>query len=287
MHVFIAGATGVLGRRIVPRLVAEGHRVTAVTRNPNRGASLLTAGAVPVVADVRDVDALTRAMRTAAPDVVMHQVTDLTSGNSASNAELRGIGTRNLVDAARSADVGRVVAQSIAWVYEPGERPADESTPLDLAAPAPRSTTVEGVATLEKTVREIPEWVVLRYGLLYGPGTWYAPAARFALEAEVSRLVADEDISSFVHVDDAAEAAVQALTWPTGAVNICDDEPAPGRDWVPAFCQAVGAPPPPRATEERHGWARGADNRYAREELGWRRRYASWRSGFASLPPSR
>lgn len=284
MHVFIAGGTGVLGRRLIPLLIARGHRVTALTRTTERGCFALAAGAVPALADVYDVDALTRVVRRAAPDVVMHQLTALSDRDFAANARIRTVGTRNLVDAALRAGVGRVIAQSIAWMYEPGDKPADESVPLDLAAPEARRRGVEAVAALETVVREIPEWVVLRYGLLYGRGTWYAPGALMAADAHEGLLVAAPDVSSFVHVDDAADAAVQALAWPSGAVNICDDEPAAGTEWVPAFCRAVGAPPPRRMPgEERRGWARGADNGYARGELHWTPGSPSWRDGFAAL----
>jgi nucleoside-diphosphate-sugar epimerase len=284
MHVFIAGGTGVLGRRLIPLLIARGHRVTALTRTTERGCFALAAGAVPALADVYDVDALTRVVRRAAPDVVMHQLTALSDRDFAANARIRTVGTRNLVDAALRAGVGRVIAQSIAWMYEPGDKPADESVPLDLAAPEARRRGVEAVAALETVVREIPEWVVLRYGLLYGRGTWYAPGALMAADAHEGLLVAGPDMSSFVHVDDAADAAVQALAWPSGAVNICDDEPAAGTEWVPAFCRGVGAPPPRRMPgEERRGWARGADNGYARGELRWTPGTPSWRDGFAAL----
>jgi nucleoside-diphosphate-sugar epimerase len=286
MHVFIAGGTGVLGRRLIPLLIARGHRVTALTRTTERGHFALAAGAVPALADVYDVDALTCVVRRAAPDVVMHQLTALSDRDFAANARIRTVGTRNLVDAALRAGVGRVIAQSIAWMYEPGDKPADESVPLDLAAPESRRRGVEAVATLETVVREIPEWVVLRYGLLYGRGTWYAPGALMAADAHEGLLVARPDVSSFVHVDDAADAAVQALAWPSGTVNICDDEPAAGTEWVPAFCRAVGAPSPRRMPEEeRPGWARGADNGYARGELHWTPGTPSWRDGFAALAP--
>jgi nucleoside-diphosphate-sugar epimerase len=285
MHVFIAGGTGALGRRIIPLLIAGGHRVTALTRTTKGGGSVLSAGAVPALADVYDVDALARAVRLAAPDVVMHQLTALADRDFAANARIRTVGTRNLVDAALNAGVGRVIAQSIAWNYEPGDKPADESVPLDLSASEPRRRGVESVNALETLVREIPEWVVLRYGLLYGRGTWYAPDGLMAGEAQAGRLVADHDVSSFVHVDDAAEAAVQALDWPSGAVNVCDDEPAAGAEWLPAFCHAVGAPPPERvdAQTQRQAWARGADNGHARGDLHWTPATPSWRDGFAAL----
>ncbi|MFC6882495.1 NAD-dependent epimerase/dehydratase family protein [Actinomadura yumaensis] len=269
MHVFLAGATGVLGRRIVPRLLADGHRVTALVRDDAGAAAVEAAGATPARADAFDAGALARAVAGAAPDAVMHQLTDLARGDSSANAHMRRTGTRNLVDAAKAAGVRRVVAQSIAWVYEPGPGPADEATPLDLGAAPPRRTTVEGVAALETAVRELPEWVVLRYGLLYGPDTWYTPGGLMAAKAKAGELVAGGDVSSFVHVDDAADAAVRALGWPSGPVNVCDDEPLAAREWLPAFCRAVGAPPPPASDAPRDGAARGASNRYARERLGW------------------
>jgi nucleoside-diphosphate-sugar epimerase len=282
MRVFLAGATGAIGRRIVPLLVEAGHDVIGMTRRPD-GADLLRAlGADAVTADALDRDAVHAAVVRARPDAVMHQLTDLRAGNSASNAALRRDGTRNLVDAARAARVGRLVAQSIAWVYEPGDDPATEDVPLDRGAGEARRTTVEGIAALEGAVAEMPEWVVLRYGLLYGPGTWYAPDGLHADEARAGRLTADADVSSFVHADDAATAAVEALEWPAGFVNVCDDEPASGREWVPVFCAAVGAPPPPEDDSARRPWARGASNAKARGGLGWTPHHRSWRAGFHS-----
>ncbi|MFI7698201.1 NAD-dependent epimerase/dehydratase family protein [Nonomuraea sp. NPDC049480] len=283
MHVFLAGGTGVLGRRIVPLLVAAGHTVTATTRDEAKVAMLRDLGATAVRADVYDAAALAAAVRESGADVVMHQLTDLSAGDFAANARVRVAGTRNLVDAALAAGVRRIVAQSISWMYEPGDVPAVEEIPLDLHAPEPRRTGVEAVAALETAVRELPEWVVLRYGLFYGTGTWFEPRGARAEAARSGALVADADVTSFVHVDDAATAAVQALAWPSGPVNVCDDEPAPGRDWLPAFCRAVGAPAPPESGAPRSRVARGADNHYARKHLGWTPEYASWRAGFAAL----
>jgi nucleoside-diphosphate-sugar epimerase len=283
MHVFVAGATGAIGRSLVPLLVERGHAVTAMTRAADRERLLRTLGARPVVADAFDREAGHAAVASARPDAIVHQLTDLAGGSSAANAALRAQGTRNLVDAAHAAGVSRMVAQSVAWAYVPGDAPADESVPLDLDAAEPRRTTVLGVAALEDAVRELPEWVVLRYGLLYGPGTWFANDGLRADDARAGRLAADHDVSSFVHVDDAARAAVHALEWPSGAVNVCDDEPASGVAWAPAFCSAVGAPAPPVAETGRAPWARGADNSRARTELGWTPLHPSWREGFLDL----
>jgi nucleoside-diphosphate-sugar epimerase len=244
------------------------------------------------VADAYSHGSLARAVAAAAPDLVMHQLTDLSAGSSADNAVLRVRGTRNLIDAAIAAGVPRVITQSIAWAYQPGGTPAREDTPLDTGAAEPRRATVRAVAALEQASREIPGWVLLRYGLLYGPDTWYEPGGSQAAAARAGQLAATADVTSFVHVEDAAAAAVAAISWPPGAVNVCDDEPAPGTAWVPAFCQAVGAPVPeltPAGSAARAPWARGADNHHARTALSWTPRYPSWRQGFAALgsrPPA-
>jgi len=282
MRIFLADATGVIGRRVLTLLVAGGYHVTALTRREQEAAWLHANGAEAVVGDVYDAAALAEVVRTAAPEVVVHQLTELSGGKADPNAAVRRAGTRNLVDAALAAGVRQLVAQSIAFAYEPGPGPATEATPLDLDADPPRSTSVRGVAALEDAVREPPEWVILRYGLLYGPGTWYAPDGSMAAKARTGDLVADADVTSFVHADDAALAAVQALEWPSGVVNICDDEPATGHEWVPAFCQAVGAPAP-STSPSRHDWARGADNHYARKHLDWEPRYPTWRDGFEAM----
>jgi nucleoside-diphosphate-sugar epimerase len=282
MRVFLAGATGVIGRRVVPLLVGRGHSVTGFVRRDADADWLRSLGATAVRGDVFDADGVRRAVALAAPDVVMHQLTDLKGGNFRANSEMRTTGTRHLVDAALAAGVRRVVAQSVAWAYAAGEVPATEDVPLDLGADGSRLRTVRGVAALEAAVREAPEWVVLRYGLLYGPGTWYSRGGRMAEQAARGELAADGDVSSFVHVDDAAGAAVKALSWPGGFVNVCDDVPAPGREWVPAFCRAVGAPAP-GAGGGRNGWARGASNEFARKELNWTPAWPSWRDGFAAL----
>ncbi|GCD97009.1 NAD-dependent epimerase/dehydratase family protein [Embleya hyalina] len=284
MHVLLAGSTGVLGRRVVPALVAAGHRVTALTRRADAAVDPRAPGVTVVSADVYNRESLARAVARAEPDVVMHQLTDLSRADLEANARMRRVGTRNLVDAAHAAGVRRIVAQSIAWVYEAGDEPADETTPLDDTTTQPRRGTIEGVIALETAVREAPEWVVLRYGLLYGPDTWYAKDGIKADDARAGRLPGGRDVSSFVHVDDAAEAAVAALHWPSGVVNVVDDEPATADAWAPVFARAVGAPPPATVGDApRADWARGADNHFARKHLGWSLTHPSWRSGFDTL----
>ena len=281
MRVFLAGATGAIGRRLLPLLLAAGHDVTAMVRSPGGAAAVEQAGAAVAVADALDAGAVSRAVLAARPEVIMHQLTALSGMDFAANAALRINGTRNLADAAAAAGTGRFIAQSISWVYRPGDAPAAGDEPLDLAA---SGGTVPAVAELEAQTARSPEWVVLRYGSLYGPGTWYWSDGEFATRARAGKLTATADVASFVHVEDAAAAAVAALGWPTGAVNVCDDDPAPGLDWTPAFCAAAGAPPPPVSDAPRTPTARGADNSRARTAYGWTPRWASWRDGFAAMP---
>jgi nucleoside-diphosphate-sugar epimerase len=279
----VAGATGVVGRHLVPGLLAAGHQVVALTRKVEDADRLRREGAEVVVADVYDAAALTEAVVAARPDAVMHQLTDLGRLDFAANTEIRRIGTRNLVDAAIAAGARRIIAQSIAWAYEPGSGPATEDDRLDLGAAMPRLGTVEAVAALEEIVASgAPEWVVLRYGLFYGPGTWYTKGGMIEDSLRAGKVVPNADVTSFLHIEDAAAAAVQALGWPSGAVNIVDDDPAAASEWVPAFARAVGAPEPVPVAAERTPWARGADNRYARTQFGWTPRHPSWREGFVA-----
>ena len=163
-------------------------------------------------------------------------------------------------------------------VLRAGDTPADEASALDLAPPNPGARPCWVSRRWRRPSGGLPEWVVLRYGMFLGPGTWFGPDGARAADARAGRLPATGDVTSFVHVDDAAAATMLALGWPSGPVNVCDDEPAAGTEWVPVFCAAVGAPPPP-VQDGRAPWARGADNRRARE-LGWTPR-RPWRDALS------
>jgi len=212
----------------------------------------------------------------------MSQLTDLAAGSRAANAHLRIHATRNLVDAALAVGTERIVIQSIAWCYEPGDIPAGEAVALDLASLDPtRRETVDAVTAMERCAAELEHCVVLRNGTLYGPDTWYAPTGLMADSARAGGIAPGPDVTSFVQIDDAAAAAVAAVGWPSGAVNVVDDEPAAASVWLPEFCAAVGAPSPALGVDaEAQPWARGALNGLARSR-GWTPRFASWRQGFA------
>ena len=282
MRVFIAGGSGVLGRSLIPLLAEAGHEVTATTRSVDRFSLISRLGATPAVFDALDRDAAFEVVSEARPDVVMHLLTDLSTGDSASNARLRVNGSRNLVDAALHAGTSRLIAESISWVYAPGDTLAVEEEPLDADPAEPRRTTIAAVAALEACVRELPETVVLRFGQLYGPGTWFSSDGRLGQDARAGRLPATDTVASFIHATDAARAAVLALDWASGVYNIVDNEPASGREWVPRFAAAVGAPEPIASHARPGDIGRPVSNARARA-TGLELRYPSWRQGFCSL----
>lgn len=280
MKILVAGASGAIGRKLVPMLVEEGHEVIAVSRSGTASRGFEAIGAKTAALDAFDREAAFALLREHRPDAVIHQLTSLGKRDFEEHARLRRDGTRNLVDASRAAGVDRMIAQSISWAYAPGVGPATEDEPLDLDSDDPRRMTVEAVNALENAVFGMPSAVVLRYGLFYGPGTWYAPDGYMAAQARLGQLTATKGVSSFVHIEDAATASVDALQWPSGHYNVTDGEPAAGTDWLPAFAEAVGAPAPERFLEG-EPWERGADHGRALGQ-GWRPRYSSWRQGFRS-----
>ena len=276
MKILVAGATGVIGRSLVPLLVQAGHTVSGITRRAERAESLERQGAQPLVVDVFDAEALRTAVAEDRPDIVIHQLTDLSAEDFGANARVRDVGTRNLVEAAQGAGVETMIAQSIAWVYVPGTTPAVEDDPLDPGVPP-----YAGIAALEEAVGTMPRGVVLRYGALYGPGTWYAPDGAIAERVRDGALSLTPVWTCFVHVDDAANAALAALDWPAGPVNIVDDEPATAEEWLPVYSEAICAPAPGVA---RHAAeiGRPVSNAKARG-LGWKPTHPTWRTGFAEM----
>jgi nucleoside-diphosphate-sugar epimerase len=220
MKIFLAGAGGAIGRRLTPLLCAAGHTVVGTTRSAEKADAIAKLGAAPVVVDVFDAPALARAVAAAAPQVMIHQLTDLAFAPGTPqyneglerNARLRIEGTSNLVAAAKTAGVRRLISQSIAFVYAPGDGMRVESDPLDLATTGVRKRTVDGVVALEDATLQMPEGIVLRYGLLYGPGTWFEH---------------DKRGTPALHVDAAAQAALLAVSkGARGIYNIAEDDGA-------------------------------------------------------------
>jgi nucleoside-diphosphate-sugar epimerase len=216
MKIFLAGAGGAIGRKLTPLLRAVGHTVVGTTRSADKADGVRALGAEPVVVDVFDAEALARAVSAAAPEAIIHQLTDLPFAPGtpqydegiARNVRLRIEGTANLVAAARAANVKRMVAQSVAFAYAPAAGTRVESDPLNLGAEGSAGRSAQGAAALEQAALGLPEGIVLRFGYFYGPGTWYDTPARVPS----------------VHIEAAARATMQALIkGKPGIYNIAED----------------------------------------------------------------
>lgn len=282
MKIFVAGATGVIGRSLLPMLIKNGHIVFAMIRNTSQVEAMKKVGAIPVIADVFNRKAVFSVLEETNPDVVIHQLTSLSLWDFEDNAKIRTKGTRNLVDAAKNVGVQKIIAQSISWAYEPGDTFATEKNSLHITASMPRQVTVNGILKLEKAVTELPESVILRYGTLYGPGTWYAENGLIANQVRNNEIIASDGISSFIHVEDAARATMLSLNWPSGIVNIVDNYPATSKEWLPIYAAAIGAHKP-KVQDGKNSWERGASNNKARKEYGWTPLFPSWSEGFNNL----
>jgi nucleoside-diphosphate-sugar epimerase len=310
MRVFVAGATGAIGRQLLPRLVAEGHEVHGMTRSESKRALLSELGAVPEVADALDPDQVAEAVARAKPEVIVHELTAIGPVNPrhldrdfAQTNRLRTEGTDHLLLAGQAVGVRRFVAQGVAGYgayARTGGPVKSEDDPLESTPARAMRETAAALRHLEQAVLGAgwTEGIVLRYGVFYGPGTTLAPGEE---QFELVRkrkfpLVGDAGgVWSFIHVADAAEATVAAVERGSrGVYNVVDDDPAQVAEWLPALAEQLDAKKPMRVprfvgrlfageagvvmmTE-----ARGASNAKAKRELGWRPAHPSWRQGFAA-----
>jgi nucleoside-diphosphate-sugar epimerase len=302
MRVFIAGATGAIGRPLVRRLREAGHEVIGMTRSEERAAELRQMGAEPAIADALDADAVRRAVAEARPDVVVNELTDLDHPlNPRKYAEwlegtnrLRREGTRNLIEAARAAGAKRFVSQSVAFAYthDPGTK--SEESPL-LGDEAGEMAVAIRELERQTLAADGLEGVVLRYGFFYGPGTAYAPEGeqvKLVRKRQLPIIGGGKGYFPFIHIDDAASATAAAVErGAPGVYNIVDDEPAAGADWIPHVAELVGARKPRRMPAFLARMVVGTlasmatqmqpvSNAKAKSELGWQPRHASWREGF-------
>jgi 2-alkyl-3-oxoalkanoate reductase len=313
MKVFVAGATGALGRQLVPQLVARGHEVVGMTRSVSKQDLVRSLGARPVVADAFEPDAVAQAVASAEPEVIVHQLTALSGEMSIRDARhperfsgaimtgrLRTEATDHLLAAGRAVGARRFVAQSFGAFRFAGTG-GPVQTEADALEPDPRQTGLESILYLERTVTTIGwgEGLALRYGGFYGPGTGISLAPDAVMAGPIRKrrfpIVGDGGgVWSHVHIEDAAAAtAIAVERGRPGVYNIVDDDPAPVREWLPVLASALGAKPPRRIPR----WlgrlaagematlmmteARGASNEKAKRELGWQPRYPSWRQGLA------
>jgi nucleoside-diphosphate-sugar epimerase len=308
MRIFVAGASGAIGRRLVPQLVARGHDVVATTRSHEKLDGLRMLGAEAVVMDGLDAASVGGAVAMAEPEVVVHQMTALAGMSDlrrfdegfARTNELRTRGLDHLLAASDAAGVRRIVVQSYTgWPNERSGGPVKtEADPLDADPPVRQRRSIEAIGYLERAAMSAApiEGVALRYGSLYGPGTSVATQYADLIRARKLPLVGDgAGVWSFVHVDDAAAAAVSAAEGrPAGIYNIVDDEPAPVSEWLPYLAECLGARPPRHVPAWMARFAigdvgvsmmtrvRGSSNAKARAELGWAPAWPTWREGFVS-----
>lgn len=309
MKVFVAGGTGVIGRRLIPRLIEQGHDVVALVRTPEKRKQVEVLGAASVVGDALDETALSAAVKQAEPEVIIHQLTShggladfkkLDADFRVTN-RLRTEATRTMLNAARLVGTRRIIVQSfcgLSFAREGGPIKTEDD-PLDSSPPAAFSQTVGAIRSLEEALQQQAdvEGIALRYGFLYGPGTSISEDGQLVAMVRKRQfpIVGDgAGIWSFTHVDDAAESAAAVARGEPGVYNIVDDEPAPVSEWLPFLAQAVGARAPRRVPV----WlakpilgeggiammtqARGGANSKAKRALGWRPTYASWRDGFVN-----
>jgi nucleoside-diphosphate-sugar epimerase len=306
MRVFVAGASGAIGRPLVRQLRAAGHDVTGMTRREEAAGEIRADGAEAVVCDAFDPAGLTAALAAARPEVVVDQLTALPNRFDFKDPDLytatnrvRTEGTRNLVAAADAAGARRLVSQSIAFLYAPvGGWVKDEDAPVMTGGEPPFGEGLRAALEHERLVLEAKgmDGLVLRYGFFYGPRGTYTTEGYWAEEFRKRRFPivgGGTGHTSFIHIEDAASATLAAVArGAPGIYNVVDDDPAPGREWIPAYAEAVGAKRPFRVPK----WvarliagkalagmatsARAASNEKAKRELGWQPRYPSWRQGF-------
>jgi len=303
MRVFVTGATGAVGRHLVPALVAAGYEVTATTRTPGKAVGLRAAGARPVVLDGLDRAAVTAAVRAAAPEVIVHEMTALADMRSLRNMdrsfaatnELRTRGTDNLIAAAAEAGTRRFIAQGYTgWPNARSGGPVKtEDDPLDTRPVASTQRSLAAIKHVEEVVpAAVPEGIVLRYGGFYGPGA-SEPLLDMVRKRQVPVIGGGTGIWSFIEITDAAAATSAAVSrGAPGVYNVVDNDPAPVSEWLPYLARVLGAKPPLRLP----AWlgrplagelvvlqmttVRGSSNDKARKAFGWEPRYASYREGF-------
>lgn len=303
MKIFVAGAAGAIGRRLVPQLVANGHHVTATTRSRAKLGELRALGAEPVTLDGLDGAAVGEAVSRAEPEVIVHQMSALAGGTNlkkfdkwfATTNRLRTTGTQHLLAAAEAAGVERFVAQSYTgWTNaRSGGRVKTEEDALDPDPAKHQRESIAGIRFVERTVpAAVPEGIVLRYGNFYGPGA-SEELVDLVRKRQMPLIGDGAGVWSWIHLDDAAAATVAAVErGEAGVYNIVDDEPAPVSDWLPYLADVVGAKPPLHvpnwvgrmaAGEVTVRWmtqARGSSNDKAKRALDWRPSWATWRNGF-------
>lgn len=308
MKVLVAGAGGAVGARLIPKLIEAGHDVLALTRSEGKASALRDHGAEPVATDLLDRAAVLEAVSRATPEVIIHQATSLAGVKSLRNFDrefaltnrLRTEGTDHLLEAARAVGARRLIAQSYGnWNYErTGDRLKSEDDPFDPSPPKKQVESLAAIRHLEKAVLEDSglEGVVLRYGNFYGPGTDFSEDGEIVRQLRRRQLPivgTGAGVWAFVHIEDAASAAVAAIDGPPGTYNIVDDDPRPVAEWLPELARITGSKPPFRVpvwlgrllagevVVSMMTQMRGTSNAKAKRELSWQPRYPRFPDGLS------
>lgn len=275
--IFVTGATGLIGTKLTKRLIEEGYEVAGLTTSEKGKEKLDNAGVKAYIGNILEYDTIEKSIGDFKPDIIMNEITDLKQVDMSANTKVRIDGTRNLVEAAIKHDVPHIQSQSIAFVYEAGDTLATEETSLDYDASGDRKITVDGVEGLEKESARLNKYVILRYGLLYGPGTWYGKGGMIYNQFINGEVTMTDGVQSFIHIDDAVETAIQALNFESGIYNVADDEPVKGDDWAKWYANELNVTPTLNI-EPAAPFERGVTNKKFKDQ-GGKLIYTTWKDG--------
>ncbi|WP_436895742.1 NAD-dependent epimerase/dehydratase family protein [Mammaliicoccus sciuri] len=275
--IFVTGATGLIGTKLTKRLIEEGYEVAGLTTSEKGKEKLDNAGVKAYIGNILEYDTIEKSIGDFKADIIMNEITDLKQVDMSANTKVRIEGTRNLVEAAIKHDVPHIQSQSIAFVYEAGDTLATEETSLDYDASGDRKITVDGVEGLEKESARLNKHVILRYGLLYGPGTWYGKDGMIYNQFINGEVTMTDGVQSFIHIDDAVETAIQALNFESGIYNVADDEPVKGDDWAKWYSNELNVTPTLNI-EPAAPFERGVTNKKFKDQ-GGKLIYSTWKDG--------
>ncbi len=275
--IFVTGATGLIGTKLTKRLIEEGYEVAGLTTSEKGKEKLDNAGVKAYIGNILEYDTIEKSIGDFKPDIIMNEITDLKQVDMSANTKVRIEGTKNLVEAAIKHDVPHIQSQSIAFVYEAGDTLATEETSLDYDASGDRKITVDGVEGLEKESARLNKHVILRYGLLYGPGTWYGKDGMIYNQFINGEVTMTDGVQSFIHIDDAVETAIQALNFDSGIYNVADDEPVKGDDWAKWYANELNVSPTLNI-EPAASFERGVTNKKFKDQ-GGKLIYTTWKDG--------
>ncbi len=266
-----------LGTKLTKRLIEEGYEVAGLTTSEKGKEKLDNAVVKAYIGNILEYDTIEKSIGDFKPDIIMNEITDLKQVDMSANTKVRIEGTRNLVEAAIKHDVPHIQSQSIAFVYEAGDTLATEETSLDYDASGDRKITVDGVEGLEKESARLNKHVILRYGLLYGPGTWYGKDGMIYNQFINGEVTMTDGVQSFIHIDDAVEIAIQALNFESGVYNVADDEPVKGDDWAKWYANELNVTPTLNI-EPAAPFERGVTNKKFKDQ-GGKLIYTTWKDG--------